>query len=149
MEIGQALVEAIRRTGRGTVFTQANVTDPIETMDDYRIPDIVVVLNEGAATVTEDYVAGGPDLLVEIRSPNDETYEKMDFYSRIGVQELLIVDRDEKSLELYRREVDQLVLVSSGPRAISETTNLTFQTVVRPEGNQIRVSSPTGQTWVV
>ena len=148
-ELVQTLVEAVRRTGRGTVFVQANVADPVEGMNDYRIPDVAVVLNESAAEVGETYIAGGPDFVVEIRSPGDETIEKIDFYCRLGVRELLIVDRDDKGLDLYGHEAGSLVSVSSGPSVRSEVTGLTFETIVGPAGNQIRITSPKGESWTV
>jgi Uma2 family endonuclease len=35
-------------------------------------------------------------LVLEIISPGDETWEKLDFYAAHGVEELLIVDPEEK-----------------------------------------------------
>ena len=148
-ELLQALVQVIRRTGRGTVFSQANVADPVDQMDDYRVPDIAVVLHESTATIAEHYISGGPDLVVEIRSPNDETYEKISFYERLGVRELLIIDRDEKSFELYRQEAGRLTQAASGTSVISDVTNLTFETVQAHAGNQIQVRSSTGQHWLI
>ncbi len=41
-------------------------------------------------------------LVVEIRSPGDETDTKSPFYARFGVEELLIVERDSASVTLLR-----------------------------------------------
>jgi hypothetical protein len=38
---------------------------------------------------------------VEIRSPDDETYEKLPFYAKLGVPELLVVHPESKLVELY------------------------------------------------
>jgi Uma2 family endonuclease len=40
-------------------------------------------------------------VVVEIRSPSDETMEKLPFYARLGVPEVWIVERDTWQPELY------------------------------------------------
>jgi len=45
---------------------------------------------------------GGPDFAVEILNPGDRTPEKLPFYASVNVRELLVVDRDPWSLELFR-----------------------------------------------
>jgi Uma2 family endonuclease len=42
-------------------------------------------------------------IVVEIVSPDDETYEKFDFYFAQGVEELLIVDPRRQTVEWYAR----------------------------------------------
>ena len=34
-----------------------------------------------------EYFEGAPDVVVEIRSPGDESYEKLEFYAQLGVRE--------------------------------------------------------------
>jgi Uma2 family endonuclease len=48
-----------------------------------------------------EYFDGGPDAVVEIHSPGDESYEKFPFYAAVGVREVLVIDRDTKEPELY------------------------------------------------
>ena len=48
-----------------------------------------------------EYFEGPPTVVVEIRSPGDETTDKMPFYVKLGVPELWVVDRDTKTPELY------------------------------------------------
>ncbi len=76
--------------------------------DDYRQPDNLVARPEH---VSPRGVEGRAELVVEIRSPNDEAYEKLPFFSEMGVQEVLILDGS--SIELRRLEADQYVLVDS------------------------------------
>ena len=45
---------------------------------------------------------GGPDFAVEILSPGDPAREKLDFYAKVNVRELLIIDRSPWQLDLYR-----------------------------------------------
>lgn len=67
--------------------------------NDFRVPDLVVCRSE----VYDERGAIGPASLVgEIRSPGDESFEKLQFYERLGVGEVLIIDRDTK---LVRRWV--------------------------------------------
>ena len=44
-------------------------------------------------------------LVVEIRSPGDDSYRKLPFYAARGVREVLIVHRDRRA-ELYRRSAE-------------------------------------------
>lgn len=53
----------------------------------------------------------GAELVVEIRSPGDESYEKLPFYATVGVTECLIVDRDTKVPELYRLGHDRVYAI--------------------------------------
>jgi Uma2 family endonuclease len=81
----------------------ANVSDQaIEWTKNFRCPDVVVVLPGSKAQNRHTHWFGGPDLVVEIVSEGDASYEKFDFYSKLEVREALIVDRDPWSLEIYR-----------------------------------------------
>ena len=44
---------------------------------------------------------GGPTVAVEIRSPGDETYEKLDFYASVDTDEVWVIHWDTKIPELY------------------------------------------------
>jgi Uma2 family endonuclease len=46
-------------------------------------------------------MAGAPLVVIEIRSPRDETYEKFPFYAGLGVPEVWVFDRDSRRPELY------------------------------------------------
>ncbi len=106
--IFQALLDA---DGSGTAFPGVNVSDREEGWtENYRGPDVAVELRANPAKNCGTHWCGGPDLLVEIVSPEDRSREKLTFYSQIGVRELLIVDRDPWALELYRLAGGQLQL---------------------------------------
>jgi hypothetical protein len=60
---------------------------------DYRVPDGALV-RPGPDAV---YLATAA-LVLEIVSPGDETWEKLDFYAAHGVDELLIVDPQQKTV---------------------------------------------------
>src|SRR5215831_2995770 len=88
---------------RGQVFPGANVSDRrVGWKRKFRGPDVVVVLSGSRAVDCKTHWMGGPDFLIEVQTPGDQTEEKIPFYSEIGVQELLIVHRDTRQLRLYR-----------------------------------------------
>jgi len=72
----------------------------------WRVPELAVA---APGNVTHRGVEGGAVLVVEIRSPGDETDAKTPFYDRFGVNELLIVDRDTATVELFHRGDGALV----------------------------------------
>jgi Uma2 family endonuclease len=52
--------------------------------DNHRIPDLVLLTPARFAIDRNEYFEGAPDVVVEIRSPGDESYEKRDFYAALG-----------------------------------------------------------------
>jgi len=68
---------------------------------DYRVPDMAVFRDP------EDIVWNPTaPIVVEIISPGDESRHKLDFYFRAGVEEVLIVDPDARTVEWFGRGVD-------------------------------------------
>src|SRR3972149_6689811 len=66
----------------------------------YRIPDLILLTPERFGIDHDVYFEGSPTVVVEIRSPGDETMEKLPFYAQLGVPEVWVVDRDTKMPEL-------------------------------------------------
>jgi Uma2 family endonuclease len=50
---------------------------------------------------------------VEVRSPDDETYDKFEFYFEHGVEELLITDLVSHEVQWYRRGEREFVRADS------------------------------------
>lgn len=67
---------------------------------DYRVPDLVYATEENW---TRRGIAARAELVIEIRSPGDESYEKVPFYAEMRCQEVLIIDRDSLALVLFVR----------------------------------------------
>jgi Uma2 family endonuclease len=67
----------------------------------YRIPDLLLLSPERFAIDHNEYFEGAPDAVVEIHSPGDEAYEKLQFYAHLGVPEVWIIHRDTKVPEIY------------------------------------------------
>ncbi len=90
---------------RGRVSHQRNVAQPgrADWQHNYRGPDLVLVRPARLSRDRNEYIEGGPDVIIEIRSPGDESYDKLPFYFEVGVEEAWIVDRDTKVPELFVR----------------------------------------------
>jgi Uma2 family endonuclease len=98
--------------GPGRVHPGANVSDREKGWNhNYRCPDVVVVMPNGVARDCGTHWYGGPDLCVEIISPDDRARDKFEFYSTVGVRELLLIDRDPWELEVHRLSSGRLDLV--------------------------------------
>jgi Uma2 family endonuclease len=122
----------------------------------FRGPDIVVVLNNGLAIDCKTHWFGGPDFLVEVQSPGDQTDAKITFYSKLKVRELLIIQRDTRQLRLYRHNGQQLALVEpsefQGGRWLrSEVLPLAFRRKALKGGPRTEVQRTDGQpgNWTV
>ena len=142
--------------GQGEVFPGINLSDRGDDWEhDYRAPDVAVFLPGNRAEKWVTHFRGPADFLVEILSPGDRTREKIPFYSRLGVQELLLVDRQPWTLELYRWQNGQLQRIGqstldAGDVLVSEAVPLTFQLASGSARPQILVVHPSkGQSWLV
>jgi Uma2 family endonuclease len=100
----------LRTSRRGTLRSGINVFDDPVKADNYRIPDLTFVALGREAILAADGVRGGaPDAVIEIRSPGDETYEKLPFFAHLGVREVIVIDRDTKRTEVFRLAGSQYV----------------------------------------
>jgi Uma2 family endonuclease len=90
------------RPRRARVFHDCNLAPAGGWSHDYRIPDLILITPDRLGGMRGDYFEGPPAVVVEIRSPGDESYEKLPFYAQLGVPEVWIIDRDTKQPELHR-----------------------------------------------
>jgi Uma2 family endonuclease len=117
-KMGTVFTLAIEWTGLGLVLPGVGITDRNEGWTkNFRVPDVSVFLNGTSALNKKSHWYGGPDFAVEIISDHDRSREKFDFYARVGVKELLLVDRDPWALELYRLKDSVLNLVGKSDLA--------------------------------
>ena len=68
--------------------------------DDYRVPDRAVLRERQHATYVPT-AAAAVVVVVEIVSPEDETFEKPPFYADHGVDEVLIVEGRERRVRIF------------------------------------------------
>ena len=83
------------------VYHEINLASPGGWPNNYRIPDLLLLTPERFGIDHNEYFEGAPDVVVEIRSPGDESYEKLAFYAQLGVPEVWIIERDSKAPEIY------------------------------------------------
>jgi Uma2 family endonuclease len=98
------------------------------TDNDYRVPDLVFA---EPARRAERGIEGGAELVVEIRSPGDESYAKLSWYAALGVREMLVVDPATMAAELFRgvESVVTPVTVGSDGVLTSDVLGTGFATV--------------------
>jgi Uma2 family endonuclease len=89
------------RPRRARVYHQINLTPRGGWPDNYRIPDLVLLSPARFDIDRNEYFEGAPDVVVEIHSPGDESYEKLEFYATLGVPEVWIIHRDSKEPEIH------------------------------------------------
>ena len=150
-----ALRDVIRPPKGGKVYPGINLSDRADDWEDnYRCPDVAVFLPGNLAEKFKAHYRGPADFLVEIVSPNDNSREKIPFYSALGVRELLIIDRYPWSLELYRPQWQRTCL--GGPSSAGESEiiasailPLSFQLLPAQPRPQIRITEIGGpREWI-
>jgi len=142
--------------GLGEVRPGVNVSDREEDWtQNYRVPDVAVFLRDGEARNCGTHWFGGPDFVVEVISPDDQTREKLPFYEKVAARELLLVDRDPWSLELLRLHEGTLAQVGNSsfekPNVLaSDVVPLTFRLIAGNPRPQIEVTQADGgKQWLV
>jgi Uma2 family endonuclease len=137
INLGAAFKNAFAAQPEVRVFPGVNVSDQMDDWkDNYRCPDVAVVLPGSRAIDRGTFYFGGPDFVVEIVSDYDRSREKFDFYASVGVRELLLVDRKPWQLELYRLDGSELKLVGKSSSAdqalVTQVLPLSFRLLPRP-----------------
>ncbi len=100
---------------RARVDFERNVARPGRWPVDFRAPDLVILMPDRLVIDRNEYLDGGPDVVVEIRSPGDESDAKVPFYAAIGTQEIWVIDRDTRALVLYEARDGRAVPLAPGP----------------------------------
>lgn len=100
------------RTG-GAAVMQMNVSTPDRWNQDYRIPDVSVMLPDRLPRGEAMFVQ--PNVVFEVRSPGDETYDKLTFYAAVGVEAVVVIERDTKAVQVFALSGDSFVLVPPSP----------------------------------
>jgi hypothetical protein len=153
-EFVSILGEVVRRPAIGQVFPGVNLSDREEGWErNYREPDVAVFLRDTKAVNCGTHWRGAADFLVEIISPGERSREKIPFYSSLGVVELLVIDREPWTLELYRHQDGQLTKAGQSslttPDVLSsQSVGLTFQLLPGEPRPHLQVMHPaTGRRW--
>ena len=117
------------RTG-GAAVMQINVSTQERWDQDYRIPDVAVMLPNRMPHGEAVYVR--PNVVFEVRSPGDETYEKLQFYAAVGVEAVVVVERDTKAVQVFALAGENFVLA---PPSVDGWT------LIAPIGVELRAES--------
>ncbi len=131
----------------GTAWISINITDREENWKkNHRCPDGAVILNGNGGRWIGESVAflGGPDLILEVISEEEDAYSKFHFYGSLGVREILLIDQKTCEPELWRLKEGEYQRILQNP--VSEVTGLAFHW--KSEGLEIRHPS-TGRIWKV
>ncbi|WP_421118427.1 Uma2 family endonuclease [Aquihabitans daechungensis] len=106
LRLAMSLVPIVEAAGL-EVLTEWNLIPIGEPgWNDFRVPDLIVF----PPSIRHDRGAiGAASLVIEIRSPGDESFEKLPFYERLGVGEVLVIDRDTKAVRRWVSGTDGLV----------------------------------------
>ena len=135
------------------VFPGTNISDRREGWEkNYRVPDVTVFLPGNSAEDMGTFWHGGPDFAVEIISPYDRARKKLDFYAKVGVRELLLIDRKPWSLELYRLEEGRLnrVVVAASGTLTSLVLPLRFALIPAAPHPRIAIfDADDGRQWLI
>lgn len=91
------------------IFVQLNVASHGGWPNDYRIPDLVLLHPDRASANKGECIEGPPNVVVDIVSPRDESFQKLSFYQDLEVPETWIIDRDTRSNELFAFDGDQYI----------------------------------------
>ncbi len=149
-----ALQTSVKFAGLGIVRSGANITDRLEKWTkNFRVPDVAVFLEGTTAIKKKTHWVGGPDFAVEVISRYDRSREKLDFYAKLGVKELLLVDRKPWAIELYRLQDGVLTLAGKSdlvdPAVLtSQVVPLSFQLVAgEPRPTLLMTHSDGIQRW--
>lgn len=132
--LGTRLLLAIAPRADARGLTMTYETGYFRAADDYRQPDLAVFrLDSTSARGIE--VA---ELVIEIRSPGDESIAKIPWYLAQGCREVLIVDRETLDIQLH-------TVGGVGDPATSDVLGCTFEAV---DGPAVRVTWDGGEAIV-
>lgn len=83
------------------VLHQVALSPDDSWVQNYRTPDIVLFNSQHQQNLRPTFCHGPCTVAIEIRSPNDESYDKLAFYLTLGVPEVWVIDRDSKHPEVF------------------------------------------------
>lgn len=89
----EGLASAARNAGM-YLLPQAGLYDPaVRDGSSLRVPDVMVAKPEH---VSERGVEGRAELVAEVRELDDDTYDRLPFYERVGVFEVLVIELERR-----------------------------------------------------
>lgn len=95
LTLRDALLPVARHRGL-QVFTEAALYDPVTGEANYRVPDLSFARAEQVSRRGLE----GAELVIEVLSPNDESWDKLPMFARAGVREVWIVHPETRALHV-------------------------------------------------
>jgi Uma2 family endonuclease len=138
-----AVMVPLARGRRLLVLTEAGIFRPGAVERDYRVPDLVVARPEHYWP--ELGIVGAAELVVELRSPGDETYEKLPFYAGLGCRQVLVIDPETGEVELFEYVEGELQRTTT-PSLMLHALELTVATADDPL--RLLLASPDGSAAI-
>ncbi len=138
--LGSELIAVFLRAAKRHGLIASHETGLFAADDDYRVPDLIASL---PGNCSKRGVDGTAELAVELRSPGDESYEKLPWYAARGVIEMLIVDLTTRRFELYRNDGGTAVAVvpEADGSVTLDTIGVRLITVATESGPRLRVTA--------
>ncbi|MHB1645398.1 MAG: Uma2 family endonuclease [Candidatus Acididesulfobacter diazotrophicus] len=96
------ILNYVKKNNLGIVFN-APIDVYLDDINAYQ-PDIIFILNKNKSIIQKKGIKGAPDLVIEILSPSSLYYDtktKKNVYERIGVKEYIIIDPEEKTIDIF------------------------------------------------
>jgi Uma2 family endonuclease len=89
-------------------------------------PDLIFISNAKAGIILEEFIAGSPDLVVEVLSPSTAAHDratKLALYADAGVPEVWVIDPQAKTVEVLKLEGSKYLVDSilAGSQTLSST----------------------------
>jgi Uma2 family endonuclease len=138
--IGVALIAAfaplLAAAGLEVCYEEGLIPPGEPGWNDYRVPDLMLYRPSVATTRA---IEGPPELVVEIRSPGDDS-----FYERVGALEALIIDRDTKAVRRWAHDGQHLTEQPMDPEGRHRLDCLPV--TLWSEAGRLHVATPTATT---
>lgn len=147
-DLAGAIKQALAIPGRVRSIVGTNISDRSEDWrKNFRIPDVAVFLPGNTAQNRQSHWLGGPDFAVEIVSRGDSSRKKFAFYSKVGVRELMFVERFPWRLELHHNDGGAWRLVGASDPTVSAAMfsavlGLAFRLIEGEDRPQIEIVRP-------
>ena len=97
----------------GRFYGAFNIREPGSGDRNFRVPDAgLLSVDDGRRWSSgKKWLDEGCRVVVEVRSPDDETYDKFSFYAARGVGEVVVIDEVSLRIEGFRLAGRQLLAV--------------------------------------
>lgn len=106
-----ALVPIVATVGLKALYETGLYDPDVAGHESFRVPDVTVF---EPRLVAARGIEGPASLVVEIRSPNDETFDKFPYYERLAVGEVLVIDPTRHEVRHWTNGPDGLVEDATG-----------------------------------